>query len=175
MLREVLSAPFDLGDRNVRLSASFGFAIYPFAGEDFTELLKSADTALYRSKRRGRGQITVYSQEIAQEMKRATQSPSPARVIAGGASASVSRSQRTASGNRDCRVRLTPSTSSTARLEVNAVTEAAVGTSTRTVRAPSSRSAMKQACLATSQTVPDPSATTAAGHPAIAARPRSIR
>jgi diguanylate cyclase (GGDEF)-like protein len=73
MLREVLSAPFDLGDRNVRLSASFGFAIYPFAGEDFTELLKSADTALYRSKRRGRGQITVYSQEIAQEMKRATQ------------------------------------------------------------------------------------------------------
>ena len=73
MLREVLSAPFDLGDRNVRLSASFGFAIFPFAGEDFTELLKSADTALYRSKRRGRGQITVYSQEIAQEMKRATQ------------------------------------------------------------------------------------------------------
>ncbi|MDX3925633.1 MAG: EAL domain-containing protein [Shinella sp.] len=73
MLREVLSAPFDLGDRNVRLSASFGFAIYPFAGEEFGDILKSADTALYRSKRRGRGQITVYSHEIAQEMKRATQ------------------------------------------------------------------------------------------------------
>lgn len=72
MLREVLSAPFDLGDRNVRLSASFGLAIYPFAGEEFTDLIKSADTALYRSKRRGRGQVTVYSQEIAQEMKRAT-------------------------------------------------------------------------------------------------------
>jgi diguanylate cyclase (GGDEF)-like protein len=73
MLKEVLSAPFDLGDRHVRLSASFGFAVYPFAGEVFDDLLKSADTALYRSKRRGRGQITVYSQEIAQEMKRATQ------------------------------------------------------------------------------------------------------
>ncbi len=73
MIREVLSAPYDLGDRNVRLSASFGFAIYPFAGEEFEELLKSAETALYRSKRRGRGQITVYSREIAQEMKRATQ------------------------------------------------------------------------------------------------------
>ncbi|KQY48477.1 EAL domain-containing protein [Rhizobium sp. Root483D2] len=72
MLKEVLSAPFDLGERNVRLSASFGFAVYPFAGEEFEDLLKSADTALYRSKRRGRGQITVYSQEIAQEMKRAT-------------------------------------------------------------------------------------------------------
>jgi diguanylate cyclase (GGDEF)-like protein len=73
MIREVLSAPYDLGDRNVRLSASFGFAIYPFAGEEFDELLKSAETALYRSKRRGRGQITVYSREIAQEMKRSTQ------------------------------------------------------------------------------------------------------
>lgn len=73
MLKEVLSAPFDLGGRSVRLSASFGFAVYPFAGEDFEDLLKSADTALYRSKRRGRGQITVYSQEIAQEMKRSTQ------------------------------------------------------------------------------------------------------
>jgi len=73
MIREVLSAPYDLGDRNVRLSASFGFSIYPFAGEEFDELLKSAETALYRSKRRGRGQITVYSREIAQEMKRATQ------------------------------------------------------------------------------------------------------
>jgi len=73
MIREVLSAPYDLGDRNVRLSASFGFAIYPFAGGEFEELLKSAETALYRSKRRGRGQITVYSKEIAQEMKRTTQ------------------------------------------------------------------------------------------------------
>lgn len=73
MMKDVLSAPYDLGDRNVRLSASFGFAVYPFAGEDFEELLKSAETALYRSKRRGRGQITVYSREIAQEMKRATQ------------------------------------------------------------------------------------------------------
>ena len=73
MIKDVLSAPYDLGDRNVRLSSSFGFAIYPFAGEDFEDLLKSAETALYRSKRRGRGQITVYSREIAQEMKRATQ------------------------------------------------------------------------------------------------------
>ncbi|MET0357807.1 MAG: EAL domain-containing protein [Pararhizobium sp.] len=73
MMKDVLSAPYDLGDRNVRLSASFGFAIYPFAGEEFEDLLKSAETALYRSKRRGRGQITVYSTEIAQEMRRATQ------------------------------------------------------------------------------------------------------
>jgi diguanylate cyclase (GGDEF)-like protein len=73
MLKEVLSAPYDLGERNVRLSASFGFSIHPFAGEDFDDLVKSAETALYRSKRRGRSQITVYSTEIAEQMKRATQ------------------------------------------------------------------------------------------------------
>jgi len=73
MFKEVLSAPYDLGDRNVRLSASFGFAVYPFAGEQFAELMKSADTALYRSKRRGRSQITVYSEEIAEEMRYSTE------------------------------------------------------------------------------------------------------
>ena len=73
MFKEVLSAPYDLGDRHVRLSASFGFAVYPFAGEEFEELLKSAETALYRSKRRGSGKVTVYSSEIAKEMQRATQ------------------------------------------------------------------------------------------------------
>lgn len=73
MIKDVLSAPYDLGDRNVRLSASLGFAVHPFSGADFEELLKSAETALYRSKRRGRGHVTVYSREIAQEMKRATQ------------------------------------------------------------------------------------------------------
>jgi diguanylate cyclase (GGDEF)-like protein len=73
VLAEVLSAPYDLGDRNVRLSTSFGFSIYPFAGEDHDALLESADTALYRSKRRGRNQITVYSEEIAEQIKRGTQ------------------------------------------------------------------------------------------------------
>lgn len=73
LIKDVLSAPYDLGERNVRLSTSFGFAVHPFAGERVDELMKSAETALYRSKRRGRGQITIYSREIAQEMKRATE------------------------------------------------------------------------------------------------------
>ena len=72
LVKDVLSAPYDLGDRQVRLSASLGFAIYPFAGDDFDLLMKSAETALYRSKRHSRGAITVYSSKIAEEMKRAT-------------------------------------------------------------------------------------------------------
>jgi diguanylate cyclase (GGDEF)-like protein len=72
LFKDILSAPYDLGKRTVRLSASFGFAIYPFAGETCSELMKSAETALYRSKRRGRSQITVYSEEIAEELRRNT-------------------------------------------------------------------------------------------------------
>ncbi len=72
-IRSIVSAPYDLGDRTVRLSGSFGFAIHPFGGETFSEIMGSADTALYRSKKRGRNEITIYSNSVAEEMKRATQ------------------------------------------------------------------------------------------------------
>ena len=72
LFRDLLAAPYDLGDRQARLSASFGLSIYPFAGDTFEQLEKNAETALYRSKRRGRGQVTVYSTRIADEMNRAT-------------------------------------------------------------------------------------------------------
>ncbi len=84
-IRDIISAPYDLGDRTVRLSGSFGFAIHPFGGESFSEIMGSADTALYRSKKRGRNQITVYSTAVADEMKRATQIEQALRqaIIAG--------------------------------------------------------------------------------------------
>ncbi len=72
-VRDVLSAPYDLGERFVRLSGSFGFAIHPFGGDTYSDIMGSADTALYRSKKRGRNQITIYSNAVADEMKRATQ------------------------------------------------------------------------------------------------------
>lgn len=72
LFRDLLAAPYDLGDRQVRLSASFGLAIYPFGGDQFDLLEKNAETALYRSKRRGRGQVTIYSSKIADDMNRAT-------------------------------------------------------------------------------------------------------
>ena len=64
ILQEVLLAPFDLDGRTVRLSGSFGFALYPDSGEDFDTILKNIESALYHSKRGGRGRITVFSGEI---------------------------------------------------------------------------------------------------------------
>ncbi len=64
ILQEVLQAPFDLNGRTVRLSGSFGFALYPEAGHDFQTVMKKIESALYHSKRNGRGSITVFSREI---------------------------------------------------------------------------------------------------------------
>jgi diguanylate cyclase (GGDEF)-like protein len=64
ILQEVLNAPFDLDGRTVRLSGSFGFAHYPDAGHSYEAVMKNIESALYYSKRGGRGRITVFSKEI---------------------------------------------------------------------------------------------------------------
>jgi diguanylate cyclase (GGDEF)-like protein len=64
LLQSVLLAPFDLDGSAVRISGSFGFAVHPHAGETIDEIMQSIDTALYHSKRHGRGRVTVYSREL---------------------------------------------------------------------------------------------------------------
>ncbi|MEM8651188.1 MAG: EAL domain-containing protein [Pseudomonadota bacterium] len=64
ILQEVLQAPFDLDGRTVRLSGSFGFALFPEAGQTYEGVMKNIESALYYSKRGGRGRITIFSREI---------------------------------------------------------------------------------------------------------------
>src|SRR5919106_6305009 len=81
-------------------------------------------------------------------------SPKPARFMAGGASASVVRSTRRASGQREGTVRLVPLLRSTETSSEKALTEAAVCTTT------SGASVRAVASLQTSVTVPEPTTTT---------------
>ena len=69
ILQNVLMAPFDLDGRNVRLSGSFGFALYPNSGETIEQIMGNIDTAMYQSKRRGRGRVTVYSKELEEVVR----------------------------------------------------------------------------------------------------------
>jgi len=64
LLQDVLLAPFDVEGTSARLSGSFGFAIYPNAGDSFDKVIANIETALYHSKRKGRGRITVFSPDI---------------------------------------------------------------------------------------------------------------
>ncbi|MVA96801.1 EAL domain-containing protein [Nitratireductor sp. CAU 1489] len=72
MLIEILSAPYDLGERGARLSASVGCALFYVGGESAEDLVRKAETALYHAKRNGRGRVVVYTQEMEDAAKRDT-------------------------------------------------------------------------------------------------------
>lgn len=72
MFIEILSAPYDVGERTARLSASVGCSLYYFGDETADMLVDKAETALYQAKRTGRGRVVVYTQEMEEAAKRVT-------------------------------------------------------------------------------------------------------
>ncbi len=72
MLIEILSVPYDVGERTARLSASTGCSLF-YSGDETTEILvNKAETALYHAKRSGRGRVVVYTREMEEAAKRVT-------------------------------------------------------------------------------------------------------
>jgi predicted signal transduction protein with EAL and GGDEF domain len=66
---EVLSRPFDVHGHTVSVGVSIGIATAPADATDAADLMKHADTALYVSKQRGRGQATMYRPEMSQGLR----------------------------------------------------------------------------------------------------------
>jgi len=56
-----LGEPFLLSGRKLLMTASIGIAIYPDNGQNYTSLLKHADTAMYKVKEKGRNASRVHS------------------------------------------------------------------------------------------------------------------
>ncbi|MDQ1464027.1 MAG: hypothetical protein QOC73_968, partial [Actinomycetota bacterium] len=50
-----LAEPFEIEDRPVRIGASIGMALFPDHAPGVSALIRAADEAMYRSKRRGAG------------------------------------------------------------------------------------------------------------------------
>lgn len=63
-LDSVFVNPYNLGSRNVRISASKGIAIYPDDGDTFIDLLKNADAAMYQAKRDKPGSHAFFSKKL---------------------------------------------------------------------------------------------------------------
>ena len=61
---DTLGQPFQIGSREFFTTASVGVAIYPIDGDDPQSLLKSADTAMYVAKSRGRNNVQFFSDEM---------------------------------------------------------------------------------------------------------------
>ncbi len=67
---EAFAQPFRLGDHELFLTTSVGISLFPRDGGTVVELMRNADTAMYRAKASGRGQFNFYTPEmtrIAQE------------------------------------------------------------------------------------------------------------
>jgi diguanylate cyclase (GGDEF)-like protein len=63
-LVEALAAPFDMEGHHIIIGTSIGIAVAPGDGCNTSELLKSADLALYRAKSDGRGCFRFFEPEM---------------------------------------------------------------------------------------------------------------
>lgn len=59
-IRHALNQPFMLLGQSLNISSSTGIAIYPEHGSDETQLIKSADSAMYHAKESGRNRVSLY-------------------------------------------------------------------------------------------------------------------
>jgi diguanylate cyclase (GGDEF)-like protein len=59
----VIRQPFILGRHVLRVTTSAGYAIYPDDGEEGDDLVKKADSAMYRAKDKGRDNYQHYTEE----------------------------------------------------------------------------------------------------------------
>jgi diguanylate cyclase (GGDEF)-like protein/PAS domain S-box-containing protein len=60
-IQEALRVPFEVGGTEVYVTASIGIALFPHHAADAAQLLRDADTAMYRSKRTGPGGYSIYA------------------------------------------------------------------------------------------------------------------
>jgi diguanylate cyclase (GGDEF)-like protein len=63
-LLEVLAEPFRVDGDEHFLNASIGIALYPADGKSAEDLLRNADTAMYRAKEGGRGRFVYFEERM---------------------------------------------------------------------------------------------------------------
>jgi len=65
-LVEALSAPYRIGERELRTAPSVGISLCPRDAQDVETLIKYADTAMYAAKAKGGGRFRYFSPEMNQ-------------------------------------------------------------------------------------------------------------
>jgi diguanylate cyclase (GGDEF)-like protein len=63
-LLEAAAAPVLIDQLTLQVSASIGFAIYPWDGTEADLLLRCADHAMYQAKQMGKNQFVIFVPEV---------------------------------------------------------------------------------------------------------------
>ena len=71
-LKQCLQDPFDIYGKRVFVSASFGIAVFPDDGEEPVELLRNADTAMYKAKELGKNHFQFFRKSMKEDIVRKT-------------------------------------------------------------------------------------------------------
>ncbi|MES9978087.1 MAG: EAL domain-containing protein, partial [Candidatus Thiodiazotropha sp. 6PLUC5] len=66
-IQQALRHPFQLGGKEIHMSASIGIALFPIHADNPNDLLKRADFAMYQAKYVGRNSISLYSPEMQEK------------------------------------------------------------------------------------------------------------
>lgn len=66
--REALSSAYEIGAYRIYSSASFGVSIYPDNAQKISELIKTADAAMYKAKEKGKNNIQFFRKEMKEEV-----------------------------------------------------------------------------------------------------------
>lgn len=61
---EAFMVPFQIDHNEFFITVSMGISIYPYDGESAEDLLKSADTAMYRAKQKGRNNFQMFTSKM---------------------------------------------------------------------------------------------------------------
>ena len=70
LAREIIGAfelPFRIGEHELFLNAAVGISLFPGDGDSVLELMRNADTAMYRAKAMGRGNYHFYTPEMTRD------------------------------------------------------------------------------------------------------------
>lgn len=65
---ESIRPSFHFDEQELYTTGSIGISVYPYDGQDSSTLLKNADTAMYRAKRRGRNNYQVFDTSMKVEV-----------------------------------------------------------------------------------------------------------
>ncbi|MDZ7790439.1 MAG: EAL domain-containing protein [Xanthomonadales bacterium] len=68
---ECFKQPFGVAGRQMKITSSIGISVFPANGEDYNNLLRNADIAMYRAKQLGASQFRFYTDDMnASALKR---------------------------------------------------------------------------------------------------------